>query len=492
MVGLDGTVGSIANPRIAHDLNASLPDLQWVTDAYLLALAVLLIPGGKLGDRFGRRLVFLVGVVGFALTSLGVGLIGSIEGVIVFRTLQGVAGALLMPNTLAILRSAFPPEKLNAAIGIWGGASGISIAAGPIIGGLPVENVSWQSVFYINVPVGAVALAVGLAVLAESRDTSGEHRWDLPGLAALAAGLFALVFGMIKAQGWGWGSGRTIGFLAAAVVLLAAFAFVESRSRAPLVPLRLFRSVSLSLSTIIVTLTFFALFGVLFFVTLYLQNVHGYSAIQAGVRTLPLSGLFMLSSPLGAALNQRFGPRAPIALGMVLITTAFIVLTQLGTDSSYNLLWPPFVAIGLGVGMVITAASDTIVSNAPVDDSGIVGGLQSTAVQLGGVLGTAVLGSVLASRVGSVLVDKLVTAGVPAGQAQGLAAQKEIVGQGLVPPASGASDAVRQAITTGSHTAFMSGPHVAMVIGAILSGAAFLLALPLRRGQNAGAGVAHI
>jgi len=205
---------------------------------------------------------------------------------------------------------------------------------------------------------------VGLAVLAESRDTSGEHRWDLPGLAALAAGLFALVFGMIKAQGWGWGSGRTIGFLAAAVVLLAAFAFVESRSRAPLVPLRLFRSVSLSLSTIIVTLTFFALFGVLFFVTLYLQNVHGYSAIQAGVRTLPLSGLFMLSSPLGAALNQRFGPRAPIALGMVLITTAFIVLTQLGTDSSYNLLWPPFVAIGLGVGMVITAASDTIVSNA--------------------------------------------------------------------------------------------------------------------------------
>ncbi|WP_242419686.1 MFS transporter, partial [Frankia sp. CpI1-P] len=164
MVGLDGTVVSIANPRIAEDLHASLSDLQWVTNAYLLALAVLLIPAGKLGDRFGRRLIFLIGVVGFALTSLAVGLVGSIEGVIVFRTLQGVAGALLMPNTLAILRSAFPPEKLNSAIGIWGGASAISIAGGPIIGGLLVEHVSWESVFYINVPVGAIALIVGLFV----------------------------------------------------------------------------------------------------------------------------------------------------------------------------------------------------------------------------------------------------------------------------------------------------------------------------------------
>jgi len=492
MVGLDGTVVSIANPRIAEDLHASLSDLQWVTNAYLLALAVLLIPAGKLGDRFGRRLIFLIGVVGFALTSLGVGLVGSITGVIVFRALQGVAGALLMPNTLAILRSAFPPEKLNSAIGIWGGASAISIAAGPIIGGLLVEHVSWQSVFYINIPVGAVALIVGLLVLAESRDEAGPHHLDAAGLLTLAGGLFALVFGMIKAQSWGWGSGRTIGFLVAAAVLLVLFVVAESRVRAPLVPMRLFRNRSLTLSTLIVTLTFFALFGVLFFLTLYLQNVHGYSAVQAGVRMLPLSAVFMVSSPLGATLNARFGPRVPIATGMALIVGSFVMLTQLEPDSSYHMLWPPFVAIGIGVGLTITAASDAIVGNAPVADSGVAGGLQSTATQLGGVLGTAILGSVLASRVGSVLVDRLVGAGVPAAQADQLAQAKEAVGQGLVPPVSGVSTALHDAITAGSHAAFMSGLHVAMVIGAALSGLAMLLALLIRPGENAGSGVVHV
>ncbi|WP_041939112.1 MULTISPECIES: MFS transporter [Frankia] len=492
MVGLDGTVVSIANPRIAEDLHASLSDLQWVTNAYLLALAVLLIPAGKLGDRFGRRLIFLIGVVGFALTSLAVGLVGSIEGVIIFRTLQGVAGALLMPNTLAILRSAFPPEKLNSAIGIWGGASAISIAGGPIIGGLLVEHVSWESVFYINVPVGAIALIVGLFVLAESRDESGSQRFDAPGLLTLGGGLFALVFGMIKAQGWGWGSGRTIGFLVAAVVLLVLFVVIETRVRAPLLPMRLFRNRSLSLSTLIVTLTFFAMFGVLFFLTLYLQNVHGYSAVQAGVRTLPLSAVFMVSSPLGAALNGRFGPRVPITIGMALMLASFVVLTQLEPDSSFNLLWPPFVAVGVGVGLIITAASDAIIGNAPIEDSGVAGGLQSTATQLGGVLGTAVLGSVLASRVGSVLVDRLVGAGVPAEQAGRLAQAKELVGQGLVPPATGSSASVQGAIEAGSHAAFMSGLHVAMVIGAVLSGVAMVLALFIRPGQNAGNAVAHV
>ncbi|SNQ45672.1 Tetracenomycin C resistance and export protein [Frankia canadensis] len=492
MVGLDATVVSIANPRIAEDLHASLSDLQWVTNSYLLALAVLLIPAGKLGDRFGRRRIFLIGVVGFALTSLGVGLVGSITGVIVFRALQGVAGALLMPNTLAILRSAFPPEKLNMAIGVWGGASAISIAAGPIIGGLLVEHVSWESVFIINIPVGAVALVVGLLVLAESRDESGPHHLDVPGLLTLAGGLFALVFGMIKAQSWGWDSGRTIGFLVAAAVLLVAFVLIESRVRAPLVPMRLFRNRSLSLSTLIVVLTFLALFGVLFFLTLYLQNVHGYSAVQAGVRTLPLSAVFMVSSPLGAALNARFGPRVPIAAGMTLLVGAFVLLTQLEPDSSYHLLWPAFVAIGVGVGLTVTAASDAIVGNAPVADSGVAGGLQSTATQLGGVLGTAILGSVLASRVGSVLGDRLVAAGVPAAQAERLTQAKEAVGQGLVPPVPGASDALRAAVESGSHAAFMSGLHVSMVIGAALSAVALLLALLIRPGENAGSGVVHV
>jgi MFS family permease len=189
MVGLDASVVAIANPRIAIDLRASLSDLQWITDAYMLALASLLIFGGKLADRFGRRRAFFIGVVGFAASSVGIGLIGTVGGVIALRTLQGVFGALLMPSTLAIVRATFPPEKLNAAVGIWGAASGVSIAAGPIVGGLLVEHVSWQSVFYINAPIVALALFIGARTIVESRSAE-EHRLDIPGITTLSGGCF--------------------------------------------------------------------------------------------------------------------------------------------------------------------------------------------------------------------------------------------------------------------------------------------------------------
>jgi MFS family permease len=206
MVGLDASVVAIANPRIAADLHASLPDLQWITDAYMLALASLLIFGGKLGDRFGRRQMFFIGVVGFAATSVGIGLIGTVGGVIALRTLQGVFGALLMPSTLAIVRSTFPADKLNTAIGIWGAASGVSIAAGPIVGGLLVEHVSWQSVFYINAPIAAAALLIGGLAIVESRSEHGDHL-DFPGITTLSGGLSLIVLGLMKAENWGWLSG---------------------------------------------------------------------------------------------------------------------------------------------------------------------------------------------------------------------------------------------------------------------------------------------
>ena len=199
MVGLDASVVAIANPHIAADLHASLPDLQWITNAYMLALAALLVFGGKLGDRFGRRKVFFIGVVGFAAASIGIGLAGTVAGVIALRTLQGVFGALLMPATLAIIRSTFPPEKLNTAVGIWGAASGVSIAAGPIVGGLLVEHVNWESVFYINAPIAVAAVLIGALAIVESRSGQG-HRMDVPGIATLSGGLFLVVFGQNKAQ----------------------------------------------------------------------------------------------------------------------------------------------------------------------------------------------------------------------------------------------------------------------------------------------------
>ena len=315
MVGLDASVVAIANPRIAADLHASLSDLQWITDAYLLALASLLIFGGKLGDRFGRREMFFIGVAGFALTSVGIGMIGTVAGVITLRALQGVFGALLMPSTLAIVRSTFPAAKLNTAVGIWGAASGVSIAAGPIVGGLLVEHVNWQSVFYINAPIAATALAIGAMAIVESRS---EHtdRLDIPGIAALSGGLFLIVFGLIKAQNWGWLAGTTLGVIVAGLLAIAVFVVIELRSAEPLLPLHLFANRSLSIGTAVVLINFFALFGTLFFMTLYLQNVHGFSPFDAGVRTLPLSLALMVSAPLSGFITDRFGPRPAMVAGL--------------------------------------------------------------------------------------------------------------------------------------------------------------------------------
>jgi MFS family permease len=309
MVGLDASVVTIANPRIAADLHASLSDLQWITDAYLLALASLLIFGGKLGDRFGRREIFFIGVAGFALTSIGIGMIGTVAGVIGLRALQGLFGALLMPSTLAIIRSTFPPEKLNTAVGIWGAASGVSIAAGPIVGGLLVEHVNWQSVFYINAPIALAALVIGAMAIVESRSEHAHHL-DVPGIVALSGGLSLIVFGLIKAQNWGWLAGETLAVIAAGVLALVMFGVIELRSVEPLLPMRLFANRSLSIGTAVVVINFFALFGARFFMTLYLQNVHGFSPFDAGVRTLPLSLALMVSAPLSGVVTERFGPRA--------------------------------------------------------------------------------------------------------------------------------------------------------------------------------------
>ncbi|WP_391530446.1 MFS transporter [Candidatus Frankia nodulisporulans] len=470
MVGLDGTVVSIANPFIARDLGASLESLQWVTNSYLLALAVLLVVGGKLGDRFGRKKVFLTGIIGFALTSLLVGLSGSIGEVILWRAFQGVFGALLMPNTLALLRSVFPAEKLNSAIGIWGASSAISIAAGPIIGGLLIENVSWESVFYINVPVGVIALLVGVAVVRESRDDRPGQRFDPLGLVLLSGGLFALVFGVVKAQTWGWSSPLTFGFLGGSVALLALFVLAESRVAQPLLPLSLFRNRTVTLGSVLVLVNFFAMFGVLFFVTLYLQNVHGYSAVGAGVRLLPLTTVFMVGSPIGASLTTRYGPRVPIGLGLLVTSAALFGLTQLDANSSYLRLWPSLLALGLGIAFVAVASAEAIVGNAPLELSGVAGGLQSTAMQLGGAIGTSVLGSILTARISGVLVDKLVGAGTPERLATRLADSAETVSQGVaLTPPPGTSAGVGEALAAGSHAAFMSGLHVALLVGAIVT-----------------------
>ena len=481
MVGVDGTVVAVANPYIGRDLHASLADLQWVTNSYLLVIAVSLILGGKLGDHFGRRRVFLLGVVGFALTSLCIGLVDTIDGVIVLRGVQGAFGALLLPNSLALLRTAYPEDELNRAFGIWVSATAIATAAGPIVGGLFVEHISWQSVFFINVPIGAVALAIGVLVLRESRESVAQ-RFDAGGIATLGLGLTAIVYGLIKAQSWGWMSTGTLILIGLGVLLLGLFVVVEQRSAHPLVPLGIFRDRSVSLGTVVVLLDFFALFGVLFFVSLYLQNVHGYSPVAAGLRLFPLTITFAVSSPIGARLTDRFGPWLPITVGLTASSVALFSFVTLRVNSSYLHLWPPFILLGLGIGLVVTAATDAIVGNTPEDDAGVAGGVQTTAIQLGGVLGTAVCGSILGLRVASALSGDLASSGVPASAAQQVTKAAANVSQGLAPVPAGDTGRLAAAITEASHAAFMSGFQVVMLIAASVALAGAALGPFVRRG----------
>jgi EmrB/QacA subfamily drug resistance transporter len=480
LVGLDASVVAIANPRIAADLNASLSDLQWITDSYLLALASLLIFGGKLGDMFGRRRMFLIGVVGFAASSVGIGLIGSVSGVIALRAVQGVFGALLMPSTLAIVRNAFPPHKLNTAIGIWGAASGVSVAAGPILGGLLVERFSWESVFYINVPIAVVAVLLGVAAVVESRGSDARNL-DVAGTLTLSGGLSLLVFGLIKAPEWGWRDPQTLAFLIGGALVLGAFIVVERHTAEPLLPLRLFRNRSLSIGVAVVTINFFGLFGALFFMTLYLQNLQGWSPLATGVRTLPLSAAMVIAAPLSGVLTEKFGPRPSMVGGLAGVAGGLVLLSRLAADSGYGAIWPAFALLGAGIGLVLTASSEAIVGSAPVDDAGVAGGLQSTSVQLGAVLGTTILGSALSSRVGSTLTGSLTTHGVPAQVAEKLSAAGELVSKGVIPPLPGAPALLTAAVTAGGHDAFMAGLHLAMQIGAGAAAVGAVLALLVRR-----------
>ncbi len=469
MVGLDGSVVAIANPAIGEDLGASTSDLQWVTNSYLLALAAALILGGKLGDRFGRRTFYLVGVAGFTVTSVAIGLAGSIEGVIAFRALQGFFGALLMPNTLGMLRAVFPPKKFGMAVGIWAMVSSVSTALGPIVGGLLVEHVNWESVFYINAPIGIIALTFSAAVLPQTRNTgSANEKFDIVGVVLLALGLLAVVFGVVKGETWGWTSIGTLGAIAAGVVLLLVFGFVETRVASPLLPMRLFRNPALTVGTFVTALNFFVLLGIIFFAMIYLQNVRGFSPVEAGVRTLPLSLASVVASPLGAALTDRFGPRLTMPLGMALQAIACFAMLGWSPDSSYAAMWPPFVALGLGVGMVMASSSDAIVGNAPVRDGGVAGGLQATALQVGGALGTSVLVSLISSRVGSTLNGELTAAGVPAPAAAGLHEAKDAVAMGIAPVSDDMPAQFRAAVAEGSHQAFMNGVHTAVTVAGVL------------------------
>ncbi|MGW1224669.1 MFS transporter [Streptomyces sp. NPDC001478] len=494
MVALDGTIVAIANPAIQQDLGASLADVQWITNGYMLALAVSLITAGKLGDRFGHRQTFLIGVVGFAAASGAIGFSSSVVLVITFRVLQGLFGALLMPAALGLLRATFPAEKLNMAIGIWGMVIGASTAGGPILGGVLVEHVNWQSVFFINVPVGVIALVLGVLILKDHRAENAPRSFDIAGIVLLSGAMFCLIWALIKGAEWGWGDTKTVGFLVGAVVLFAAFAVVQQRVREPLIPLAMFRSVPLSAGTVLMVLMAFAFMGGLFFVTFYLQNVHGLSPVDSGLHLLPLTGMMIVASPLAGAMITKFGPRVPLVGGMVCTAVAMFGMSQLavGTSTLTMSIW--FGLLGLGLAPVMVGATEVIVGNAPMELSGVAGGLQQAAMQVGGSLGTAVLGAVMAARVDSELSGNWKEAQLPPLPPAQMDQAASAIKVGMPPVAENTPPEVAGKIVGVAHDTFVSGMSTAFMVAGIVAVVAALVATLTKRGENAeaGAGAGHI
>lgn len=343
---LDNLVVNIAMPTIQRSLSGGVSELQWIVDAYVLTFASFTLSGGTLGDLYGRKRVLIIGLLLFMLGSLACGLAGSTSQLIAFRAVQGIGAAILLPGTLSIITTTFTGRDRGAAIGIWAATSGIALAAGPLIGGWLVEHVSWQSVFFINVPVGMVAVVMTLLVVPESRDELRSRRLDVPGLITGTSGLVFLVYALIEGGTRGWSDPLILGCFALAAVLLSSFLAIEKRSDDPMLDLSFLRIPTVAASNIVAAALFFAMFGVNFFLSLYLQNVRGYSPVAAGVRLFPFVVMIVFVAPVAGRLSDRFGSRWFMTFGTMAAAAGLALLLRTEVDSSYiGIILPAFVVL---------------------------------------------------------------------------------------------------------------------------------------------------
>jgi EmrB/QacA subfamily drug resistance transporter len=399
MIMLDNTIVNVALPSIQRDLNIGISELEWVVNGYALTFAVLMLTGGKLADLFGRRLIFIVGLVIFTAASLACGMAPDANVLIGARVVQGVGSAMMNPATLSIITATFPPRQRGMAIGIWAGVSALALAIGPLIGGLITEHISWNWIFFINVPVGLLAIAVARLVIRESRDTSAEQSLDLPGLLTSAIGLFALTYALIEANKYGWTSARILALFAVAAIGLSAFVLLELHQRVPMLDLSLFRNATFAGANTIMLLIALAMFGVFFYVSLFVQNVLGYSPTQAGATFLPMTLCIVFLAPLAGRLSDRFGPRWLISGGMVLVAGSLVIFGQLDQSSTFWDIFPALLIGGAGMAMSMAPTTATAMHAVPVDKAGVGSAVLNSARQVGGSLGIAVMGAIVASYV---------------------------------------------------------------------------------------------
>ena len=400
MIMLDNTVVNVALPSIQRDLRVGLSELEWIVTGYALTFAALMLIGGKLADLLGRRLVFVAGLAIFTASSLACGLAESGDVLIGARIAQGVGAALMNPATLSIIAATFPPHQRGMAIGIWAGVSALALAIGPMVGGLITQHIDWSWIFFVNVPVGILGIAASFLFIDESRDESEEQRLDLPGLATSAVGLFALTYALIEANTYGWTSARIVGAFAVAAVALAVFVQLERKQRLPMLDLTLFRSGTFAGANIVVLLVALAMFGVFFFVSLYMQNILGYSAVQAGAAFLPMTLLIILIAPIAGRTSDRIGSRWLLVAGMSLVGVHLVLFSRLGVDAGFWNLLPALLVGGVGMSLTMTPSAAAAVRSVPVDKSGVGSAVLNAARQVGGSIGIALMGAIMAHSIG--------------------------------------------------------------------------------------------
>jgi EmrB/QacA subfamily drug resistance transporter len=396
MIMLDNTVVNVALPSIQDSLGLSLSELEWVVTGYALTFAAFMLTGGKLADLLGRRLVFVAGLVVFTAASLACGLAGSADMLIGARVVQGIGAALMNPATLSIITATFPPRQRGTAIGIWAGVSALALAIGPLVGGLLSEHVDWSWIFFVNVPVGMVAVVAAFVFIDESRDTSRNQRADVPGLVTSGVGLFALTYALIEANSYGWGSTRIIAAFALAAASLAGFVTLELRQRRPMLDLTLFRNPTFSGANVSMLLVALAMFGVFFYVSLYVQQILGYSPVEAGASFLPATILIAALAPQVGRLVDRVGSRWLTGGGMTLLALSLVLYSRLGTGSSYWDILPGLVLMGFGMALTMTPTTAAAMSSVPRDQAGVGSAVLNSMRQVGGSLGIAVTGAIVA------------------------------------------------------------------------------------------------
>jgi EmrB/QacA subfamily drug resistance transporter len=413
MVVLDNLVVTVALPAIRADLGATLQSLEWTINAYTLAFAVSLIPGAALGDRFGRKRLFLIGLSIFTLASAGAALAPTTGALVAARAVQGVGGAIVAPLTLTLLADAFPTDKRGAALGIWSGISGTGVALGPIVGGAVVDGISWHWIFWINVPIGLALLPVAALLLKESHGPS--RTLDIPGFALAATGLFSLVFGLVRGQGEGWTSPVILTSLALGVAILIGFVLWERRASEPMVPIALFRKRAYAVVNGVSFFMYFGTFGSIFLLTQILQYVLGYSPFQAGLRMLLWTGATMIVAPIAGVLSERIGSRGFMATGLAMqaVALAWCAATT-STTVTFGDQAIAFALAGAGMGLVFAPSASALLSVVTPAQAGQASGTNNAIREVGGVFGVAVLSTIFSSSGSLSSTQGFVDGAVPA------------------------------------------------------------------------------